>query len=1393
MKQANFLKTFNERLTVSLISINGVIVLVSNSNPLDWQRYWYKRGQRIPYKNGFFDPQHQSFSSESYSLVTIQSIYDKPCLVLLGEAGLGKSTIMTQTEKELKVTIEENSHNILYCDFRLVSSEDSLYKSIFEHAIFLDWLSSDKKLYLFLDSLDEGLLQVGVLTNLLADKLKNFDTSRLFLRVACRTGVFPSTFEQDLVNIWGEENVGIFQLAPLSSSNIVTACESMDINGDNFLKTIKDLQIQAFASIPVTLDFLLRMYKNNQQLGNSKIQLYEKGCRILCNETNDKRLTNKKTRGKVSLDKRFEIAMMIAAVTIFCNKSTISKKIYDDDGKLLIDDLIASAYAKYSYKDEEIQEVLGTALFTEIDQNEYGWSHLSYAEFLAARFLHSNQFTEEQVLNLILQSEDDNKRVIPQLHQTTAWIANYMDPINTVVAQKDPDVLCLSDISQFNDTQKEAFIGSLLQKFDDNYYYHRYGGEAVYRNMYHKNLAKQLHNFLSEKPQETHVQEMIVNIVYYCNLSELIEDLLFLIEDNIYNRINIMALNVFFRITNEDQKTISLKLLGKTTNEVDIRICEELYPEYIQVDDVLTLLKKKHFQDNRIKNEVISLIKPLNNEDLTTLLLKLYQNSIDKESERLNNILDIILIYSYDYWENEKLQEVWIDIANKRFKRLGTPILKTFHSFGSYTKFDEKFFSDFNKRLLIIESIWKSNKQISIEDIVNSKLRLVGKRDLDNLVKSVVEVQNAFQKFLVNLVANLFDPNNREDIEICKPLYKKPNLLTCYLDSIVLYTSEAERLKNIYENSKPKDEVLIQKIPSREKLINILLKFHENPLINWEKFIEEIYISLDFFSEYDDYSLSKSIGWNLFDEDEKQIILKAAKEFLLMHLVDKRETDLTKRIRNPVLEAIQLTWEYEKEFFLSLNNNLWPKLYKYIIDPLADYYLNGKDLFKLAYAYSPNEITNYLLNELSKPRSIGSYGGIRYTTIRRILYCKDDFLVKEIEKAAEKPDLLLTSREDLYKVLIQSENKQANKYVNHIVETRYNSLTNFKRGVAATCSLMEVDNGGGVSIISSILKSQEYRDIRFFIITLQRYSKETRSYSFFENWNMQELKNLYVFLHSYNKLFKETYYFKVNDWKKRIIERFLEKDNFLGLTCLAELSRLTPDCQYVQLYWEELRTTYFRETWSAPSINELFQMIGNTKVVPITNEKQLLSAIYKSIHDYEKEVNATENPLLDQFWNNYKGKYLPKSETILSNLLKRHLSYDLKEKGIIFNREVVVFDKQGGIPGERIDIKVDGPIGNNRREHLKVYIEVKGCWNPHLDMDMEDQLVKRYMNNRQCKNGIFVIGWYKCPQWTVEKDSRKPPKYSLEEARKKFRKQAEMLSIKYNVNLKVIVLDLSLK
>ncbi|MGF9977357.1 NACHT domain-containing protein [Viridibacillus arvi] len=1357
-----------------------------------WKRYWYERGQQLPYKDGFFEPENISMFSDEFSIVPIQEILNKPCLVLLGEAGLGKSTIIEQTVTELKETLGESVQEILYCDLRLISSAENLNKSIFENKVFVDWISSNNKLYIFLDSFDEGLLQVGVLADLLADQLKNYDVTRIMLRVGCRTGVFPSTFEQDLCNLWGKENVSVFQLAPLSSANIITACDNYDINGKDFLKDVIDLQIQAFSSNPVTLEMLLKMYRGNKQLLKSKIQLYEQGCRTLCSEMNEKRKINNNTRGIIPVDKRLEIAMLLAAVTIFCNKSTITKGIFEE-GKILIDELVSIAYQKYAYTIEEVEEVLGTALFTERNQNEYGWAHLSYAEFLAASFLHKKEFSDEQILSLILQSEDDNRRVIPQLHQTTAWIASYRSDIFEIVSNKDPDVLCLSDMAGLNGKQKEVLVDTLLKKCDENYMYHRYGNAPFYKNLYHANLAKQLQKFLKNEFLTDHVKETIVHIISFCNLNELTQDLLDLIENNRYSYLSYEVLHVFFSIANEEQKKLSLRMLGGISNKCDIRICEELYPKHVNVERILELLNKNSSSNNDIKTDVTLLIKPLSIEDLITMLLKLHEITINNESKKMDEILDIVLIHSYDYWDNKKLQELWISIANERFNRLGTPILKTSYINDFDRSFNEKFSSDFTKRLLLINSIWRNKTNIGIVELVSSELKLVNESDLEYLVSAVVEEQEeSFQKLLVNLVAHFFNPNNSESIKICEPLYKYKCFLKNHLYEVELSSLEANALKKIYKNSIQKTKKFDFGRPSRKKLIKYLSKFDENLIENWVNFVKPMYSILQSIS-LDSRILSKSDGWELLNEEEHQIIVETAKNFLLMFQKKALAEDDIRNDVKPVLEAIHLIWEYEKEFIKSWNLDMWSKMYEYVTHPAADSYKYGDDLFKLAYIHASKKTSNLLLKVLSEPRSSGSWSGARAIAERRILHCADEFLVNEIIETLNKPDIRLTSRGDLYKLLIDIGSKRALEYVKDLVELRHASLANCMRGIEAACALMEKDKNGGSSLISPLLSSIDDRERCFFILTIQRFTKDRRNYFFLNTWSFEELKNLYIFLHENKKRIKNDYLSTIEDWKKAILEKFEEKENSLGLSYLFELNRTLPDCKYVQFYWEQVRATYFREVWVPPTIGTIFEMIDNTNIEPISNGKQLVSTIYKSLSQFEKEMNVSENPLVEQFWNVIKDDYLPKNETMLSNTLKRHLSYDLEKIGIIFNREVEVFHNQGGIPGERIDIKVDVPIDKNRRESLKAYIEVKGCWNPGLETAMEDQLIKRYMLNRHCANGIYVIGWFNCPQWTLKKDRRKPPNYSLIEAKEKFSEQAELLSRKYNVKVKSIVLDLSLK
>jgi len=139
----------------------------------------------------------------------------------------------------------------------------------------------------------------------------------------------------------------------------------------------------------------------------------------------------------------------------------------------------------------------------------------------------------------------------------------------------------------------------------------------------------------------------------------------------------------------------------------------------------------------------------------------------------------------------------------------------------------------------------------------------------------------------------------------------------------------------------------------------------------------------------------------------------------------------------------------------------------------------------------------------------------------------------------------------------------------------------------------------------------------------------------------------------------------------------------------------------------------------------------------------------------------------------------------------RHLQEELRDRGIITNREVVIRKS------ERTDIHINAVIRNERREvynSVTVIVEVKGCWNRELKMAMRTQLVERYLKDNHCQHGLYLIGWFKCDEWWGEGDDRKRdvPDMSIDEARKFFDAQAAELS-QQKVNVQALVLDVTIR
>jgi hypothetical protein len=131
----------------------------------EWKRYWSPVSQEIyvDYDGYLPDPDTINWRYNNFSPKPIgfESIADQHCLVLLGEAGMGKTTAM-EAAHQLTYQQPKNSDDICLPLFRLgdYSSDGDLCNVIFKNQDFQKWIQGSYKLHLFLDSLDEGLLSI---------------------------------------------------------------------------------------------------------------------------------------------------------------------------------------------------------------------------------------------------------------------------------------------------------------------------------------------------------------------------------------------------------------------------------------------------------------------------------------------------------------------------------------------------------------------------------------------------------------------------------------------------------------------------------------------------------------------------------------------------------------------------------------------------------------------------------------------------------------------------------------------------------------------------------------------------------------------------------------------------------------------------------------------------------------------------------------------------------------------------------------------------------------------------------------------------------------------------------------------------------------------------------
>jgi predicted NACHT family NTPase len=190
--------------------------------------------------------------------------------------------------------------------------------------------------------------------------------------------------------------------------------------------------------------------------------MYLEGCRWLCEERNDSRVASGRV-GELSPDQRLAVAARIAAVMVFSNKYTVWNGVQQaapEKEDVLVRTLAGGTEffdeGEVAVGEDVIREVLGTGLFSARGFEKLGWAHQTYAEFLAARYLVQRDVHVDKMMSLIVHADDEQGRLVPQLHETAAWLASMSPEVFRSITNTDPEVLLRSDVASTDLKDKTA-------------------------------------------------------------------------------------------------------------------------------------------------------------------------------------------------------------------------------------------------------------------------------------------------------------------------------------------------------------------------------------------------------------------------------------------------------------------------------------------------------------------------------------------------------------------------------------------------------------------------------------------------------------------------------------------------------------------------------------------------------------------------------------------------------------------------------------------------------------------------------------------------------------------------------------------------------------------------
>jgi hypothetical protein len=1379
-------------------------------NPFPWKRFWCRR------ENMFFlgdrgflsDPEGQRGNILNPNLTTFDELQSVACLALLGEPGVGKSwSLSADVDAYLQ---QSPGMPTIRLDLRSFRSEDRLYRTLFEDETFLQWAKGDYDLHLYIDSLDECLLRIDSVAALLADEIPKYPLDRLKLRIACRTASWPPLLEKALKSGYGENSFAATELVPLRRVDVLQAATLSGITDtDSFLGRVDELHITSLAIKPVTLKMLLDTFQREGDLPGNVVDLYEKGCSILCEEQNESRRASRRT-GDLSPRDRIAVASRVAAATQFGNRfavwtGTEAEGVPEED--VAVGDLVGEiepSDSSVNVTHNAVLETLGTGLFSSRGQERLGWSHQMFAEFLAARYCFVHELPIEQLRSLVFHPR--RRRVIPQVREVASWIALRNDALFAEIAEFDPEVLLGSAAPSLSNEQRRVLADALLRSCDQSEVLHiRHHLEL--RHLAHPLLAEQLEPVLVDRERSVATRYFAARIARDCAVTCLGGALLGIaLSDAETHDLRTIAAYAIADVGSEEERNLLHPLL-QSSREIDPNdqlrgaALNAIYPGDKYDDamwDYLESPRQALFGGSYSSFLYYSVVPKLNAENLPAAL----RWCAAQPPEDIGPIPDLeadIVSLALVHIEKDGIADL---LANTVFQRSRS--FRPLPSRRGSSSFSETLASDTARRRRFLEAFLPLLNRDNAHFVMHPMSLLV-LDDLQWYIDRILSAQPSssaiVEALLVCRLACSWEPEavntvwhacQRSPIlsQECNPIFEPVSL-----DSEMVQWQRKSKADLLKERN-------IEVAPALEPRCEAALQLIEGGEVDaWLKLLGEM--SLDeggtHYLNLRQMEVEKLPGWLGASEGMRGRIVAAAKIFLMetpFRTLAWYPSTQVPYLASAGVNALAFLYGVDLAYLQGQSVEFWAAWIPSMIgdsrvtQSRSDAIDAVNAVFVMAASAAPATMNEKLLEQIQMESDNRQF----FFAGTLVDLAWSDSLGEALLAKLQMNDLALGVQAEILFRLVQRKVAGAKEWAEEAVRSEYNT----ERGIDFSKALLKASDDAA------------WKTLWPFIQTDTNYGRrllEGVSYGFddkasFTNYlNDLELGELYLWL-------LEQYppdgrmvsgavgpVDMVRMLRDGSLEKLKRRATFEACDALARAELRLPQYRWLRFHFDEAEVLACASTWEAQSPHDIIAMASDSKKRFVESSQQLLDVILESLSHLQAELHG-ELASVGDLWNCKDADWWPKQEEDVSDYVARHLKKDLADRGIVINREVQIRrGRRGEMPGQSTDIHVDavreqdsprqlyGPIG--------VVIEVKGSWNDGLLNDMEGQLRDRYLKNSEYRAGLYVVAHFKAARWIANDRRRaKSEAIDISDLRQQLANQADGLS--GSVLIQSLVLDASL-